>query len=183
MNEGSSPIAVIRARLPYITRGALSRAWFEALQVATPPGRGVALSPARSALAGQPANAGVRRPAADVEPKRLGVRANPGRPARAPSSPFVGADARGRLERRHSRTVALAARAPRGRAASSQLTLTVEGARVHLLVRRCGDRIDVVALCSARRVEAVRRALARIELELHHAGSRTAVCVTPLAFA
>jgi uncharacterized protein (DUF58 family) len=57
-----------------------------------------------------------------------------------------------------------------GTGASAAFTVTLANARVRLVVRGDGDRLHVVALCSARHLETVSRALALAALSLRHRG-------------
>ena len=53
----------------------------------------------------------------------------------------------------------------------ASFTLTIEGARVQILLRRDGPALHVVALCTRRHVELVRRALACADLALRAQGT------------
>jgi hypothetical protein len=171
MNQHLSAIGVIRARLPYLDRDALSRAWFEALQLAAKPSfapqsaRGPATSGGGAARArvfkGSTAKGAglVARPAFDVPRSR-----------RTASSPLL-LEVRAFRERRVARSFVVRAASAPEPTRTAHVTLTLEGARVQILVRRRGDRLDVVALCSAKRVELVRRALAGVDVELRSLGA------------
>ena len=155
-------IAVIRTRLPYIDRRALSQAWFSALGLpARDAGAHVAKPEAVPESAPRSAASGAARPVAGDAPAVLA------RAARPPSSPGsvrleegAGAPALASCRRN-----AAARRAPmvatlRYPPVHAAFRLELDGGRVHVVVRREGAVLHVVALCSQRHVERVRRALA-----------------------
>lgn len=159
-------LAVIRTRLPYLDRRALSQAWFSALglrerepRVPHALARGAAQTPAAPAFARRPVDA------------LLPVGEAPSRGTQAlharKQGPSCGADdvpggeraaASGR-GKAATRTAAPAAATLRYPPVHAAFRLELDGGRVHVVVRRDGSQLHVVALCSARHVESVRRAL------------------------
>ncbi len=164
-------IAVIRARLPYVDRRALSQAWFSALRLA---GDGRAATLLR------------RGPAAHgASPPRTAARsAQRGAERDSFVSPRVDPRARrrfggegGGLEsvvprggaRTGGRGLPVAA-AVRYAPVRASFGLALDGGRVQILVRREGLVLHVIALCSRRHVELVRRALDAAALHLRERG-------------
>ena len=184
MNEHPSAISIIRTRLPYLDRGALSRAWLEALGLAGSRSNAArAMVPLRGVTG--PGTTGRFNLAATVAESRSAkpvVQAAMLR--RAGTPPVSSAVAKPRVRVRPLPRVddARAAARTYPRVAVSQMTLALDGGRVQLVVRRRGDRLDLVALCAANRVEAVRRALAGVELELRGAHIRVASHVASRSF-
>lgn len=182
MNAPTHDIAVIRARLPYIDRRALSQAWFSALRLAS-DGRAPAREPQRVRL---PVPSPGSRPAA---PARVAsVRAQPSANARgrdAASGRSAGLPPADATTSRRLLAGAVAASGYRARAAGgpcAAFTVTLANARVRLVVRGEGDRLHVVALCSARHADTVTRALALAALSLRPRGPiATSVCAAGCA--
>jgi len=158
--QNARTIAVIRARLPYIDRRALSQAWFSALGLHESEQR-EAVSAARVATQG-PSGAPVLQAAAPLAP---GVPMVAGLRARRPAArlertdaiaPKVCSEQRGKAAAPAAGPASRALRYPPVHAA---FRLELDGGRVHVVVRREGTLLHVVALCSERHMERVRRAL------------------------
>ena len=173
--NASSAIAVVETRLPYIDRRALSQAWFSALHLsarlsgAGAPSRG---TPCRDLPAQR-----ARSVSSFAAPAALPPRARPAafRAGTAPRGvPQERVESRARAPKPSPPSRACARSYPSFQAA---LTIGLDGGRVALVVRRDGAMLHVVALCSARHVELVRRALAGASAALAAGGDsvRTAV--------
>ncbi|GAC1494179.1 MAG: hypothetical protein NVS1B2_10380 [Vulcanimicrobiaceae bacterium] len=160
--------SVVSTRFPYIDRRSLSQAWFSALHIAsdgplpTAERRGtqVATTARTSARA---AATSLAMPAPRIE--RVSGRASAASVAGAEVATRRTLDAR----------AAAAARAAYARARSypafrSSLTLAVAGERVHLLIRRDGATLHVVAICRPAIADMVRRALAAADAHLRLRG-------------
>jgi hypothetical protein len=165
--NAANDIAAIRARLPYLDRRALSQAWYSALHLASEGGA----ASVKHALAICELASDGRLPAPD--PVRE-ARTRLPQTRSTPTGRLEGAGARSPANvacRAERSTVALAAtrRHPPVRAT---FTLTIQGARVQILVRREGDALHVVALCTRRHLELVRRALACAGFALRAHGER-----------
>src|SRR6202790_2169605 len=173
-------IAVIRARLPYVDRRALSEAWFSALHLAregeplarprrdiAPPGSALAL---RRRDIASPGTAGSFHPWNSRRLVNCFVAPASGqRSAQAPGS----ATSR-RLAQAH------ADEALRNHARASCSIALDGGGRVQILLRREGRVLHVLALCSTRHVELVRRALACADLHLRARGEKVCSSVRAL---
>ena len=164
-------IAVVRTRLPYIDRRALSQAWFSALHVADAAPAARVRAVVKSAT---PAAHGSHVPAPSGR--------RPVRAAAAQAAPSPRATATRRRDASADVPTQRSQRARAQRAADASanaatrstalddvrsyppfqtsLTVGAEGARVALLLRREGPTLHVVALCAPANVELVRRALA-----------------------
>jgi hypothetical protein len=171
-----SQLAVIRARLPYVDRRALSQAWFSALHLAAdatmPPHGGarrlataVAGGVASGPRGGKPVAPSAKMPAvreSRVDARRL----NPGGDVR------TNAGLRSRERRGRDQS---------GRAGAENVhasfTATLRHSRVRVAIRQEGARLHVVAVCSTRDAAAVRRALAvaAVALRMNGIGTSTAV--------
>jgi hypothetical protein len=174
-------IAVVRARLPYIDHRSLSEAWFSSLHLARDRGSAtagrarpdVAVFPLRVEwFARQPVAAG--RGGAMGRPRSSECAPVARREGGAHSAGQVchGWQTAGEVEAGPLRRRALARTRP-GTRASFSIALA-EGGRVQILLRREGRTLHVIALCSARHVELVRRALACADLHLRMSGERVA---------
>ena len=164
----ASSVAVLRARLPYVDRRALSEAWFSALHLTRDD---------RSSAQRRRADASkVKSPAAlEREPSaRADGTSQQAALERKPSRPDCGYAARelGRREDRLQRISPTGHRPMRYPPVRASFQLAIDGGRVQILVRRQGAILHVVALCSARHVELVRRALACADLHLRANGER-----------
>lgn len=169
-----SAIAVVETRLPYIDRRALSQAWFSALHLTA------------DRCAGARANSA---PEQRREPQlsRARIAAHTARSAamQAPARPASGRAAASRsaaAQRMETQTrgLKMRLRPPYARSyppARAAFTIGVDGARVALLIRREGGTLHVVALCSARHVELVRRALAGAAAALGASGDTVRAAV------
>ncbi len=176
MSAEVSPLAVIKARgcRPRRPSRALSQAWFSALHLATTvPERAISPRPvvARGAVAvplGAPLLAH-GRPVASPPPSAQVKRATPRRPA------TVAAPSDARLRARPPSV----ARAPKPEPQPLQLAITasLQHARVRLAMRQDGNRLEVIAVCSARHAPAVRRALALAAIALQMNGIAAAASV------
>jgi len=168
VNDSPTAIAVLRTRLPYVDRRALSEAWFSALHLAageSPHGAGGA---ARGSV--QPSNVAaphlraVTHLATDTASTTV-----PRRTAR--SSDQRGVAPRPRTEATRSRSNAAAETRPRSYPAQrTSLTLAIDGSRVQLVLRREGPLLHVVALCRPDAAPLVRRALANADAHLRRTG-------------
>lgn len=176
----ASKIAVIETRLPYTDRRALSQAWFSALHLAADrdPGRALAIAhrrdperPARGRDAATPTTAHLSGGGAMTSATRAGAM----RPGCRPVVEIP--------QRRSSDGRSLARDAQFARARSYppfRTSLTLEaagGVRVHLIVRRVGAALHVVALCPPSAETVVRRALASADLHFRARGDRMHVDV------
>lgn len=168
MNADS--IAVIRARIPYVDRRALSEAWFSALHLAAADRRPGRRAPRAAALA-------TRKPAAraaappNVSPAPLGPRPLPPRSGGATTIAF-GRETHLRPGARPGGAVVVPfpSRAVRYAPVRASFHVGLGGGRVQIVVRRDGPVLHVLAICSARHVELVRRALACADLHLRLRG-------------
>lgn len=168
-----SDLAVIRAHLPYVDRRALSEAWYAALRLEQMGSKPVkALQPNENG------------PAKALEPEEL-----PGSQRKATRSDVTQKPAVSRRRRevargapettkrspqeraRDARPVA----EPRAIAATNSIavsfTVTVGDARVRVVARGNANRLHLAAVCSARHVDMVRRALAHATLGLRQQGA------------
>ena len=159
-------LAVIRTRLPYLDRRALSQAWFSALGLRERELRGVPRALARVATqtAAASAFAGCRSaaPMPAGEPLPCATPALQGRKERVGCSAEdePGVERTSSLDRgKPARAAAPAPASLRYPPVHAAFRLELDGGRVHVVVRREGSQLHVVALCSARHVESVRRAL------------------------
>jgi hypothetical protein len=66
---------------------------------------------------------------------------------------------------------------PREKISHMRFMMTVAGARVALHVRRDGAKVIVIAVCSSRHVELVRRALAEAAIGMRFQGERVDTAV------
>jgi hypothetical protein len=190
-------IAVIKTRLPYVDRRALSEAWFSALHLARdraplpfrhaaraispqPPERGaLPHRHAARAISPQPPERGAKGVRNDWISARGGATGR-SRSCESPPEHVMckrrreavelchGWQSEGVVETDPSRREALMQRFKSFRAAFG-VTLP-GGGRVQILLRREGRILHVVALCSLRHVELVRRALACADLHLRARG-------------
>ena len=173
-------IAVVRTRLPYIDRRALSQAWFSALHVASDgaPKHGVRCPSQAAVVRSQAArtahaSAPVRTLPAAVQSARRSAAKRPG----------TSADVAARRAQR-ARTSATAARTDDPRSYppfQTSLSVGIEGARVALLLRREGPTLHVIALCAPANVELVRRALACADAQLRCSGESVRASVRSTA--
>lgn len=181
MNDTSPKLTVIATRMPYIDRRSLSQAWFSALHLASD---GATSPAARDRRTGLSAAVGARRTSAAtaqaVPPRHEAPR------ARAPVAASSRIAAELVTRRTYDARVAAAARATYERARSyppfrTSLTLETGGDRIHLLLRREGATLHVVALCRPEIAETVRRALACADVHVRLRGEAIAssVCVVP----
>lgn len=166
MNADS--IAVIRARLPYVDRRALSEAWFSALHLA----HAEKSAPRRERKAAASQGSGgvpserraANRGALDPAHRSLSFAARHPR-----AIPLEASSAR---SRRLGGAVVAAFPMRRVRYAPVRASfhIGVGGGRVQIVLRRDGAVLHVVAVCSRRHVELVRRALACADLHLRLRG-------------
>jgi hypothetical protein len=169
VNAEVSQLAVIRTRLPYVDQRSLSQAWFTALHLAADvamqnaPARAsvsVAAPPTGRAVASTqhatPPQTNANTPVAQAGPRRSSIAAS-------------AADARLRTRATCVR------REPAALAPSAQpvFTATLQHARVQLALRRDGNRMQVIAVCSERHAPAVRKALALAAIALQMNGVAT----------
>ena len=177
-----SKIAVIETRLPYTDRRALSEAWFSALhlahdapsdahsaQLASAGISGVTNSANESARNARPIAAMSRR-----EPARSVAQA-------ARRAAHAGLDTPARRATDAARTAAATRAFQRARSyAPFRTSITLDGAngtRVHLIVRRVGSTLHVVALCPPAVEQLVRKALASADLHFRARGERLEIGV------
>ena len=162
-------VAVIKARLPYIDRRALSEAWYSALHVA---GSGGLRVPARRASDAACDERPETLAAEALEPRggaeTAATRARAGRPA---SQTKAAGESTALVRARRQSAGSLAFQRARSYPPfNATLTLGLDGARVQILLRRDGPALRVIALCSERHVELVRRALACADRYLRERG-------------
>lgn len=167
--DAVNDLAAIRARLPYFDRRALSQAWFSAFHLAveaTPAG------PKRVFAVAEPASDGPLRASRG---RKLFARERAAAAASTASrriqSAAAGIPSRPGTLRRTVRAAQPLAAARQYPPVRANFTLTIEGARVQILLRRDGPALHVVALCTRRHVELVRRALACADLALRAQGT------------
>lgn len=165
MNADS--IAVIRTRLPYVDRRALSEAWFSALHLA----HGEPPAPRRERRATVPP------PAATMPARRSGDGSVAGSTQRSVSlgarrAAAVALAASPTPSRRTGGAVVAAFPARRIRYAPVRASFHIglDKGRVQIVVRRDGAVLHVVAICGRRHLELVRRALACADLHLRLQG-------------
>ncbi len=175
MNADS--IAVLRARLPYVDRRALSEAWFSALQLA---GAKPAMQRGRKAPR-QPGAAPVS--AARHRPERAALVASPVAQRRADvaqaANPRALLDAP-RLRRAGGAVVIpLPVRLVRYAPIRCSFSIAAGEGRVQIILRRDGHVLRVVAICSARDADLVRRALACAGMHLRLCGHALESTVHP----
>jgi hypothetical protein len=176
-------IAVIQMRLPYLDRRSLSQAWFSALRLAS-DGKPPTAADRRLKIGARDSAA---RPAASwratVERVSPAPQEAAGRPSRRASQAEPPAHVANRVAWPPRRIAATQApgRAHSYPPARASFALGLEGARVQILVRRDGTTLHVLALCAARHVELVRRALACADLHLRARGEVVCSSVRELA--
>jgi hypothetical protein len=168
-----SDIAVIRARLPYVDRRALSEAWYAVLHVCERM-PSVPMKSAKhdgtTAVARAPRTVREARAANDAAPATAVSRSTQ---AKKPAPDF------GAVPQRRATTARKAGGAPPGcdRPAprfigeSAAFTVSFGEARVRIIARSDGARIHLTAVCSSRHADVVRRALAHASLGLRSYGA------------
>jgi len=179
-----SSIAIVRARLPYTDQRSLSEAWFSALHLArqregdTSFKRGAGTGRSRSSQS--PPERVMR------ERRREVSRALPGwqseavvetGPSQRREFAPVSATSRRRALSRALQCRAAERQPPTNNARASFGVALDGGGRVQIILRREGRVLHVVALCSARHLELVRRALACADLHLRLSGERVSSSV------
>ena len=182
----ATKIAVIETRLPYTDRRALSEAWFSALHLAHDAPSSLAGTPvARRASTSAPAShANVR--AATAQSREAEPRRERCAPAPAPRrTADAGLDAPARRVSDARPAGAVRASFERERSYPPfRTSLTLEGAngtRVHLIVRRVGPTLHVVALCPRAVEHLVRKALASADIHFRARGERLHIDVSARA--
>jgi hypothetical protein len=179
VNASTDEIAVIQTRLPYTDHRALSEAWFSALHVASEHAGEEANR--RSAQPEEPLSAPLSRmrPKDASQEKQGGAvpawRSPP--PARRRDDCGVVCAAESARVRRASAPGAVSEESRGEKISHVSFTMTVAGVRTALHVRRDGGKLIVIALCSARHAELVRRALAEAAAGLRSQGERVATAV------
>jgi hypothetical protein len=163
MSPATSRLAIVSTPLPLVDRRALSQAWYSALHLA-----------AAAPTAERP-----RQPAADAVLERAPVARDPVRRKGAPPSGVARPPANLNSRRpngvpieRRGGTVPLARKVVR--AFEKRLPVTIpagvvlrtESGRVHVIVRRDGTRLRLVALCASPLRDRVARALAQARYSL-----------------
>jgi len=175
-NASTDSIAVIKAQLPYIDRRALSQAWFSAFHLAT----GASATAEVHLTAAQAAAAEAPQAPPLAQRRHLPTTqalAPGGRPAYARRSTDVcapeAAEAPTRRRGRPAPQLAAAERSAPLQASIVQATFTlaVDDARVAIHVRHEEGKLRVIALCSARHVDIVQRALAKTALAMRARGT------------
>jgi len=161
VNASTDEIAVIQTRLPYTDRRALSEAWFSALRCVSENIQGEEMRRVAPPAAFRHVLSRQQRWHAVSAEKNT----YPASAERASRSKRDAVAARGGYEAESAivrKSLALrgeSSEASREKSAHVLFTMTVAGARAALHIRQVGDRMIVIAVCSARHVEAVRRAL------------------------
>jgi len=164
-------LSVIATRLPYIDDRSLSQAWRSALHVAS-DGPAAAMRSERRGTA--PSGRAERATTLKSASAATGdVRARASHVATVARAAAAGAELATR--RVFDARTAAAARSAFARARSyppfrSALTLDVANERVHLLLRRDGSTLHVVAVCRPEVAETVRRALVAADAHLRLRG-------------
>lgn len=181
MNDTSPKLTVIATRMPYIDRRSLSQAWFSTLHLASDGATRPAAPERRGSL---PVTVAARRAPHESAPAASPHRNAP-RP-RVPETTSSRVDAEIATRRTYDARMARAARATYERARSyppfrTSLTLEAGGDRIHLLLRREGATLHVVALCRPEMAETVRRALACADVHVRMRGEAIASSVRVVA--
>jgi hypothetical protein len=171
VNASTDEIAVIRTRLPYTDRRALSQAWFSAMHCVS---ESVAAEERRNAPSPEKSDSAQR---SELHPKTaLDGTCAASQRRTFPIRSQIGSAGSHALERSFVRRPLVAreiAEEPsREKISHVRFMMTVAGARVALHVRRDGGRLIVIAVCSSRRLEVVRRALAEAVCGLRLQGER-----------
>ena len=170
----ASKIAVIETRLPYTDRRALSEAWFSALHLsneASPAAHARGHCAAATRAETTSAHDGARsvRP---VSGAGRDIARNAAHAARRAA--FAGLDTPARRATDAARTAAAGRTFARARSyAPFRTSITLDGAngtRVHLIVRRVGATLHVIALCPPAVEHLVRKALASADLHFRARG-------------
>jgi len=172
----ASKIAVIETRLPYTDRRALSEAWFSALHLAheEPSGAHPWYAAAKGTVSVDNAHGNIHGARASA----VSARRDPARSIAhaARRSAYAGLDAPARRASDATRTAAATRAFDRARSyAPFRTAITLDGAngtRVHLIVRRVGPTLHVIALCPPAVESLVRKALASADLHFRARGER-----------
>jgi hypothetical protein len=170
VNAEVSQLAVIKTRLPYVDQRALSQAWFTALHLAADVATQHTAAPEPAAVAAPEAVRTMASAAPTATATSQASASLAQRSARRASSLApAAADVR-------SRTNTMCVRRGPGAAAPQMqpvFTATLLHARVQLALRRDGNRMQVIAVCSERHADAVRKALALAAIALQMNGVAT----------
>ena len=166
--NAANDITAIRARLPYLDRRALSQAWYSALHLASD---GATASVKHAFAICELASDG-RLPAATDSSHESHARLPLAGRALSRRPEAGGATSPASVARRAKRAGVPLATTRRYPPVRATFTLFIQGARVQILVRREGAVLHVVALCTRRHVELVRRALACADFALRAEGER-----------
>jgi hypothetical protein len=163
-------IAVIRTRLPYVDRRALSEAWFSALHLAheerkAPHAARRAGPSSESPAAKISLGSGASGPAAGSLAARV-----PTLRARSVQALAIAASPTPLRKTGGAVVVPFPARGIRYAPVRASFGIGLGGGRVQIVLRREGPLLHVVAICSRRHVELVRRALACADLHLRLRG-------------
>ena len=176
MQTTTGGVAVVTTTLAQTDRRALSQAWYSALHLAegSQPRSGARTANAklapRRALPG-PTPAGASAPRASAAVVRS-VQRSAGVAVRGAGIPAERRRPAGVLGRRIARIAARRAAAPEH---AQSATVTVRGARVHVIVRTHGGATRIVALCPAPLEARVAQALAQARFALAARGVRVGV--------
>jgi hypothetical protein len=169
VNAEVSQLAVIRTRLPYVDQRALSQAWFTALHLAADVAMQTA--PARASVRGATpptgravVSTGHATPPQTNESTAI-AHAGPRRSSLAASAADTRLRTRATCVRREPAALA--------QSVQPVFTATLQHARVQLALRRDGNRMQVIAVCSERHAPAVRKALALAAIALQMNGVAT----------
>jgi len=169
VNAEVSQLAVIKTRLPYVDQRALSQAWFTALHLAANVATQHAAAPGSAAVSATEAvrtmasagRAATATPHASAPLAHVTAR----RASLAPAAEGV---------RLRTRTMCIRrGPAPSAPSMPPVFTATLQHARVQLALRRDGNRMQVIAVCSERHAAAVRKALALAAIALQMNGVAT----------
>jgi hypothetical protein len=172
-----SDIAVVRARLPYTDHRALSQAWYAALKLSRDEG-----APMVKRSRPQASPTGARnRSRTQGESVPAQHHASSGVVARQATRPIVPAYAyRSKLEA-GLRSNGAASHSNDARKQSipggASFTVSLGDARVRIVARSDGNRLQLTAVCNARHSEIVRRALAHASIGLGLCGARVDTAV------
>ena len=167
MNASPDRIVVIRTRLPYIDRRSLSQAWYSSLHLAAEEAATARPVPPRRAVQDPPTAQQPDRSCAQGAALRLPAPTAP----HAEDARRAAAEPPERCRRKATpRAQPVVARSVRGHSAA--FTATLSRARVRIAMRHEGNRLQIVAVCSERHAETVRRALALAAVALQLRGTR-----------
>ena len=171
--EASSDLAVIRARLPYVDRRALSEAWFAALRLGSEgEPQTMKTMQRRSGESDQTTPSPKIREGAQATPPAVNARhpsnVHPQNVRTAPDANRAGPSTRGASAKSMPST---GSRSHAPQSVAISFTIPVGDARVRVVARGDGNRLHLTAVCTAQYADLVRRALAHATLGLRRQGA------------